>query len=263
MAKKSGDAAAKPVVRAIVWTTEEWPLARFLKAKRAGFNPKSAEADDIVRIANSLRVFGPGRAFAARAEDDLLLDGHQSQSAFELLLSGQHRVKGKPFIWTPIQSVTMKIAHNMSDAVARAFIAALTHNRVETDHEKMAQLILDLHNRVEGKKSNDDVSDLLVSVDAIGLTPAEFADYVDLAQVGDPDRKGGGGGAPPSPGVPKLTLEFTDPELRDKVKRKLAENARSEKEPHGNVLARIVSEWSKAAKPEKPGPKKAASRAKP
>ena len=226
----------------ITWTTEEWPLDRFMKCRRAHFNPKSAEADDIVRTANSLRVFGPGRAFAARAEDDLLLDGHQSQSAFELLLSGQHRVKGKPFIWTPIQSVTMKIAHNMSDAVARAFIAALTHNRVDPDHEKMAALILDLHNRVEGKKSNDDVSELIASVDAIGLTRSQFDDYVELAQMSDPERKSGkGGGAPPSPGVPKLTLEFTDPDLRNKVKQRLAENAKSDKEPHGNVLARLLT----------------------
>jgi len=261
MAKKSGD-PAKPAVRAIIWTTEEWPLARFLKAKRAGFNPKSAEPDDIARIAESLRTFGPGRSFAARAEDDLLLDGHQSQLAFELLLSGEHRLRGKPAPWTPIETVSMRVAAGMSDTVARAFIAAVTHNRVETDHEKMAQLILDLHNRREARQEGDDLDALLASVDAVGLTPAEFADYVDLAQVGDPDRKGGGsGGAPPSPGVPKLTLEFTDPELRDKVKRKLAENARSEKEPHGNVLARIVSEWSKAAKVEKPGPKKAAPRA--
>jgi hypothetical protein len=45
--------------------------------------------------------------------------------------------------------------------------------------------------------------------------------------------------------------------MRDRVKRKLSENAKSEREPHGNVLARILSEWAK-----KPGaPKKAAPRA--
>lgn len=256
MAKKKIDAprAGGSGSAPIEWRTEEWPLARFLATKKAGFNPKKADADEIARIAESYRVLGIGRAFSAR-DDDLLLDGHQSVLAIERLMSGEHRVKGKaPPPWDAPATVAVRVVSGMSDAVARAFIAAVTHNRVETDHELFAQLILDLHNRVEGATGGDDVDFLLSSVNAVGLTPGEFTDYVDLA--GSEGGNSGGGGSPPSPGVPKLSLEFTDPAMRDRVKRKLAENARSEKEPHGNVLARILQEWAK--KPPTPAAKKVA-----
>lgn len=250
-AKKADDAARAP----IEWRSEEWPINRFLKVKRAGFNPKTADPEDVARIAESYRAFGIGRAFTVR-DDELLLDGHQSLLALELLLSGQHKVKGKVVTWQPPEVVPVRVVSGMSDAVARAFIAAVTRNRVDTDHEKFAQLILDLHRRVEG--TGEDIDALLESVNAIGLSPAEFTDYVDLATLDAGDDKPRG--APPSAGVPKLTLEFTDPAIRDKVKRKLAENAKSEREPHGNVLARIISEWSKKAggsngKPAKESPK--------
>jgi len=229
------------------WRTEEWPFERFLKVKRSGFNPKKADPEDIAKIAESYRVLGIGRAFTVR-DDDLLLDGHQSVLAFERLLSGEHKAaKGRPVEWSPPKTVTVRVVSGMTDAVARAYIAAVTHNRVETDHELFAQLILDLHNRVQGALE-DDVAALIASVDAVGLSPAEFADYVDLAGF-DGQGSGKNGGGPPSPGVPKLTLEFTEPALRDRVKRKLAENARSEKEPHGNVLSRILTEWAKKAGP--------------
>lgn len=256
--KKNDPVESVALVGPPSWRTEEWPLARFLAAKKAGFNPKKADQDEIARIAESYRVLGIGRAFSAR-DDDLLLDGHQSVLAIELLKSGEHKVKGRPAPpWDAPETVTVRVVSGMSDAVARAFIAAVTHNRVDTDHELFAQLILDLHNRVEGATGGDDVDQLLASVNAVGLSPAEFTDYVDLAGI---DGGGGGknGASPPSPGVPKLSLEFTDPAMRDRVKRKLAENARSEKEPHGNVLARILQEWAK--KPA-PSPKSKTGRAK-
>ena len=237
-AKKTDDVARTP----IEWRSEDWPLDRFLKVKRAGFNPKTADPEDVARIAESYRTFGIGRAFTVR-DDELLLDGHQSLLALELLLSGQHKVKGKVVAWQPPEVVPVRVVSGMSDAVARAFIAAVTRNRVDTDHEKFAQLILDLHRRVEG--TGEDVDALLESLNAIGLSPGEYTDYVDLAMLDGGDDKPRG--APPSAGVPKLTLEFTDPAIRDKVKRKLSENAKSEREPAGNVLARILSEWQKKA----------------
>lgn len=262
MAKKKADDGQEGRAGMLVWRTEEWPLERFLKVRRAGYNPKRAELDDIARLAESYRTLGVGRAFTVR-DDDLLLDGHQSLLAFERLLSGEHKLRGgKPAPWTPVESVTVRVVSGMSDAVARAYIAAVTHNRVETDHELFSKLILDLHNRVEGRVGEDDVDLLLASVNAIGLSPTEFADYVDLAGFDEQGGRGPGGGAPPSPGVPKLTLEFTDPDMRDRVKRKLAENAKSEREPHGNVLARILAEWAKRPKVEpKAEVKKARARA--
>jgi hypothetical protein len=178
---------------ALVWRTEEWPLARLLATKKAGFNPKKAEPDDVARIAESYRTLGVGRAFTVR-DDDLLLDGHQSVLAFELLGSGEYKVRGKQVPWVAPETVTVRVVSGMSDAVARAYIAAVTHNRVETDHEMFARLVLDLHNRVEGAKGEDDVDALIASVNAIGLSPTEFADYVDLASYDDAQgRKNGAG----------------------------------------------------------------------
>lgn len=218
----------------IRWSSEEWPLDRFLSTTKAHFNPKDAGPDEIASLAEDYRTFGVGRAFAAR-DDGLLLDGHQSVLAFERLLRGEHIVAGKVADWpTKPKTVAMRIAHGMSDTVARAFIAAVNHNRVDPDPRKYAALLLDLTERVKSA-SDDDRVFYQQAVDAIGHAPDELAEL--LGQASD---VGGGGGGARSQGNPKATFEFSAAWVRDAVKRKVAEHAGEGGTPHGNVLAKLL-----------------------
>jgi hypothetical protein len=84
-----------------------------------------------------------------------------------------------------------------------------------------------------------------------GFTPTEIADYIDFRSDGDADTDDG---MTPerTTGVPKLTLEFTNPELRDAFKAFCGEVKR-EGVPSGDVLAdrlgvKVVKKRGKKAK---------------
>lgn len=224
----------------IRWSSAEWTLDAFLSSKRADFNPKDASPDEIASLAEDYRTFGVGRAFAVR-EDGLMLDGHQSALAFERLLRGEHVVGGQPYTWKPPKTLSIRIAHGMSDTIARAFIAAVNHNRVDPDPKKYNALIVDITERVKAA-SDDDRAFYSQAVDAIGHAPDELAEMLAATSGG-----GGGGGAPRAQGNPKITLEFSSAWVRDAVKARLSEGAKPNV-PAGNVLAQLLGI-------EKPGKK--------
>lgn len=251
MTKKRHPAQA---AAAVTWRTEEWPLEKFLGTKKAGFNPKKADPEEIERLAEDYRTFGIGRSFAAR-DDGLLLDGHQSALAIQRLLKGEHLVPGveggEPVAaaWEPPKAVTMRVASGMSDAVARAFIAALVHNQVEPDAKLYGALLKDLVERVQGAAEGDR-DYLRQALDAIGHGPDELADFIDQASFEGSE----GGGSPPAKGSPKSTFDYSSDELKNAVKRAVAEHARKD-EPAGDTLARMLGVRLPRKKPA-PAPKK-------
>ena len=242
----------------ITWKTEEWALEKFLGTKKAGFNPKKADPEEIEGLAEDYRVFGIGRSFAAR-DDGLLLDGHQSALAIQRLLKGEHHVPGvleggKPVVakWAAPATVTMRIASGMDDTVARAFIAALLKNKVEPDTKLYGTLLKDIVDRVQ-QAASDDRDFLQQHLDAIGHDSGELADFIDQATfVGS-----SGGGSPPAKGSPKITHEFSSTELRDAVKRVVAEGTRGD-EPAGDTLARLLGVRLPKKKADAPATKKKA-----
>lgn len=221
----------------ITWTTEEWPFSRFLSVTIADFNPKDAAPDEIASLAEDYLVFNIGRSFAVR-EDGLLLDGHQSLLAFRRLLDGEHLsrdviVGGEPapVVWTPPETLTIRVAHHMPDVVARAFIAALTKNRVDSDPLKYGALLLDISERIAAAPP-DDREIYESALDAVGHDPDELADLIEAAR--NPVAPGAR-----TKGAPRVTLDFSSRDLRDRVRSHLAEQAKKN-EPAGNTLARLL-----------------------
>lgn len=235
---------SKPKKR-VTWTTEEWDFSRFLNVTIADWNPKDAAPDEIASLAEDYFVFGVGRAFAVR-EDGLLLDGHQSLLAFRRLVDGEHLSRDTlvggdpaPVAWTPPETLTIRVAHHMPDAVARAFIAALTKNRVDSDPVRYGALLLDITERI-ASAAPDDRELYEQALDAVGHDPDELAELLEEAR--NPVAPGAR-----AKGAPKLTLDFSSNDLRNRVRAHLAEQGKG-KESAGNTLARLLGFRSSRAK---------------
>lgn len=214
-----------PAQRALV----SYPTTRvaFASLRMAAYNARTSTDAQTDAICRSILTFGLVDPFVARAEDQLMVGGHQRAKALTRLLDGKYvdPQTGQPVAFSlPDGTVPVVLVPGLSDKDAKLLNLALNKVGGDWDDDKLDALLKDL---IDGRETFDD---LLVT----GFSKEEIDELVTEAAGGDGDGTG------PLPAVrsPKLTLDFSSKEIRDAVKSKIV--AKNAKEPSGDVLARLL-----------------------
>lgn len=179
------------------------------KLSPAPYNPRRVDDAQLNSICASLVEFGIVEPFVVRKEDNLIIGGHQRLKAIKKLLAGEYKVRGKvvPFA-LPKNEIPVVYVDGLTDERAKMLNLALNKVGGEWDHVLLGNLLSEL---------NESIGDALT---ASGFSPAEIADYIDVADALGTDDDGTMP-APPTK-APNIVLDFSSKELRDAVKQYVA-----------------------------------------
>lgn len=200
----------------------------FTWLKPAPYNARRLNQQELHSICASIHRFGLVDPFIARAEDGLLVAGHQRRQAVQYMLDGKYTVDstgrykagGTPVKLTlPEGAVLTVLVKGLSDDEAKRLNLALNRVGGSWDDDKLADLIKEL--------AQGGAQDLFVT----GFSDNEIATMI----------KGDEPGQVPAPAgrVPKLTLEFSSKESRDAVKALIVGKSK-QGELAGDTLAKMV-----------------------
>lgn len=198
----------------------------FTSLRAAPYNARTTTEAQVDGICASIVAFGLVDPFILRAEDNLLIAGHQRQRAVQKLLDGRYLdpETKKPVVYVlPGGNVPVVLVKGLDEKKTKLLNLALNRVGGEWDDDKLADLFTDLSAEASGQE-------LLVS----GFTEQDIERY-----LGGGDDVGAGSVPPGAVRVPKITLEFSSKELRDRVKGWLGDKGKEE-EPSGDTLARLL-----------------------
>lgn len=202
--------------------------------KPAPYNARRVSPGELHAICASLVQFGQVDPFVARAEDGLLIAGHQRREAMQFILDGKYLVdeqghftpNGKPAkLDLPDGKVWAVCMEGLSDRDAKRLNLALNKLGGTWDDDKLADLMKDLSQ---------------VNYDDLAVTGFS-SDEIDKMLRGDEPAQM----PPPAARAPKLTIEFSSKTMRDAVKGLIAGKTKAN-ELSGDALARMVIKAKKA-----------------
>ena len=130
--------------------------------KEADYNPRLMPPAELVALVRSIREFGLVAPLVVRAEDRLLLGGHQRLAALRL-------VAQEGGLDPAALQVPAVLVSGLSDARAKLLNLGLNKIGGEWDYAKLAELLADLGARLDPAQ-----------VSASGFSPAEVEDIVAL-----------------------------------------------------------------------------------
>jgi len=237
---------------AITVTPEDWPLDRIRHFEP---NPRRIETADFVVLCRSIAAFGLVDTLVI-AEDGRALGGNQRLDALLQLQRGfdapraDDPSKTERLQWSPPGGlVHVMVVRGASETQLKAINVALNKHAGTFIPDQLAAVL---------REVRDYDAALLGAID----TDAEIDRL-----LRDPAL--GGGDPPRTTGVPSITLRFTSAAAHTRVKQRLAaaqerHGKAGEKTPSGDLLDALLGGAPKpprAPKVDKPGPKKAAPRA--
>jgi hypothetical protein len=221
--------AAAENIKAKVPSTIKIEYVDFASLKRATYNARKADEEQINAICRSIYEFGVVDPLIVRRDDNLILGGHQRRTAIEKLIAGEFFImrdgKREQVKWElPDGKVPVVFLDGIDDTRAKMLNLALNKATGDWDYEALPGLLKSLSAEVP-------LDDLVMT----GFSFAEITDYVDAAGAGGDD-----GHIPqPSPKAPKLELDFSSAELRDAVKAAITSGTKKG-ELGGDALARTL-----------------------
>jgi hypothetical protein len=192
--------------------------------KGAEYNPRKIAKSDLEQLAYNIARFGFLENVVACKETNEIIGGHQRVKAALMLQAEDYAPPpgqddaGNPLEFTTPETVPVIYVSGLSDFQKKALNLSLNRISGDWDYDKLVPLVADMYEQTLASIRDDmDVIERQVQATKelmiTGFAVSELADYIDNSK-GDKD----GTGPLPMQGVPKLTLEFTTPELRNKFK---------------------------------------------
>jgi hypothetical protein len=136
----------------------------------AEYNPRKIREDELEKLVRSINEFGFVEPVVARAEDGLVIGGHQRLTAYRRLLE-QRGLDEEAIL---AAEVPVMRVFGLDDAKTRALNIALNRISGEWDYEKLTDVLRDL--------ATADVDTTLS-----GFSAQEVADFFALAASASPD----------------------------------------------------------------------------
>lgn len=136
----------------------------------ADYNPRSISSDAMVALKKQLSTTGLVEPVVARAEDGLVIGGHQRLAAIRSLLEEQGATKKQ----IDDHRVAVVLVPGLSDIAAKALNLALNKISGDWDYTKLPEILRDISAAVDG-----------IDVDATGFSVDEISSILGLLEGDD------------------------------------------------------------------------------